>query len=133
MPNRLEELRVKRGLSRPTVAALCDTSETQIYRLERGLRKLYDTDWLYNLAQVLKCYPSELLPLEWQSPPQAIHSGLLQKAIIKASELKEAVKETDNELSEEQFAILVSIVYEKLLQGNSTETADILQLFKKPD
>src|SRR5688572_6837347 len=60
LPNRILELREAIPLTRSQLGELVHTSETQIYRLEMGLRKLTQT-WIERIAPVLKVQAYEIL------------------------------------------------------------------------
>ena len=60
--NNLETLRKRAGLTRERLAELVGTTETTIYRKERGIRGLQE-DELDLYAQALHCRPEELISL----------------------------------------------------------------------
>ena len=59
-PNRIAEMRKRRGLSQAALAALCNTSNQQISRLETSKREL-SVQWLVRLGRALECRPINLL------------------------------------------------------------------------
>lgn len=55
---RLEKIRVAKGLSRPQVAKALNSTEMTIYRLERGSIQISDS-WLQKFAKVYDCRPAD--------------------------------------------------------------------------
>lgn len=66
MGNRVKELRLAQGLSQEQLAERCNTSKTQISRLERGSRRM-TFDWAYRLAGALRCTASDLLDTDFSA------------------------------------------------------------------
>lgn len=64
--NRIGTLRTGAGLSIQELADRCDTTYQQIYRLEKGERRLTAT-WMRRIAAALHCDPMDLL--EHSAPP----------------------------------------------------------------
>lgn len=60
LKNRLQSLRMDRGLSQEALAELVGTNKGQISKLERSERRLSNT-WLERLAAALQCHPLELI------------------------------------------------------------------------
>lgn len=60
-PNRIRELRLAAGLTLDQLAALANTSNQQISRLERGERKL-SLEWMDRIAQALGREVHDMLP-----------------------------------------------------------------------
>lgn len=58
--NNLENMRIKRGLTRQQLADRVNVTETTIYRKERGDRKLSDRD-IPRYAMALRCKPEDLV------------------------------------------------------------------------
>lgn len=67
-PNRIREVREKRGITIGALAERTDVSSSQIYRLERGARELTLT-WMRRLSAALECSVPELLLPEDLGPP----------------------------------------------------------------
>ena len=67
-PNRIREVREKRGLTIGVLAERTDVSSSQIYRLERGARELTLT-WMRRLSAALECSVPELLLPDDLAPP----------------------------------------------------------------
>jgi transcriptional regulator with XRE-family HTH domain len=128
MQNRLREFRKKRGYTLQQLADAVGTSHQQLQRLESGERRLSDL-WIEKLYKPLGCYPSELLPLEWQKPAEAIDIDLLQKAI---RVVEEAIEKDENKPNAYQKSVAISGLYEKLRRGESVDGAEILN-FQKGD
>lgn len=61
-PNRLRELRKRRGLNPEELGALVKTSKTQITRLENRTRN-FTVDMLLRICGVLKCTADEIIDL----------------------------------------------------------------------
>jgi transcriptional regulator with XRE-family HTH domain len=59
-PNRIAEIRKKRGLSMEKLAEKLNTSRGQIFQLETGKRKLTH-EWMLRLAQALQCRPEDFI------------------------------------------------------------------------
>lgn len=59
-PNRIAELRQRRGLSQTALAILVGTSQQQIDRLEREERRL-TWNWMKKLSKALHCHPMDLV------------------------------------------------------------------------
>jgi transcriptional regulator with XRE-family HTH domain len=60
MKNRISEWRKKRGMTLADLATRINTSEGQLSRLERGLRRL-DTEWLEKISLALHTRPVDLV------------------------------------------------------------------------
>lgn len=76
--NRLKEIRLEAGMTRRELADALNTSEGQIYQLEKGIRKLDET-WMRRIAPIFKCAPGELIsPL----PKNDIDDDLIKQAGI---------------------------------------------------
>ena len=58
--NRIKELREARGLSAADLAEMVGTSQPQITRLERGVRRL-TVEWMTRIARALDCRPMDLI------------------------------------------------------------------------
>ncbi len=61
-PNRIREIRLKRGLSQARLAERLNTSQSQIDRLEKGERKL-TVEWLKKISEALDVFMGQLLVL----------------------------------------------------------------------
>jgi transcriptional regulator with XRE-family HTH domain len=61
MPNRIKQLRLDNGMTLKQVAANAGTSVQQIYKLERGDRRLTD-DWMRRISRALGVPVAALLP-----------------------------------------------------------------------
>ena len=59
-PNRIRELRLKRGWSQEELATRVGCSKVQISGLERGRPRL-DVDWMRRIADALGVFPVDLL------------------------------------------------------------------------
>lgn len=69
VPNRVKELMNLRGYTARKVATDANYSEDTINRLKAGRKSpQMSVEHMLRLANILKVYPSELLPLEWQKP-----------------------------------------------------------------
>ena len=78
MRNRIREWRQRRGLSVHDLATRAATSRQQIYKLERGERRLTE-GWMRRLGTALDCHPAALLadtgPADFalaESPPRPV-------------------------------------------------------------
>lgn len=60
MANRIREWRQRRAMSVQQLATRIGTTRQQIYKLERGERRLTE-DWMRRLAAALGCHPADLL------------------------------------------------------------------------
>lgn len=60
MPNRINEWRLRSGLSMQKLAEKAGTSRQQVHKLERGERRLTE-DWMRRFADALDCDPADLL------------------------------------------------------------------------
>jgi DNA-binding XRE family transcriptional regulator len=60
--NRIRELRRAAGMTGEELAKLVGTNSAQIYKLERGCRKL-DSVWMARIAEALGCTAADLLPV----------------------------------------------------------------------
>lgn len=60
MPNRIREWRQRRAVSVQQLATRAGTTRQQIYKLERGERRLTE-GWMRRLAAALGCHPADLL------------------------------------------------------------------------
>lgn len=58
--NRIQELRVERGMTQKTLAEYCNTTQSAIARLETGKRKLTE-HWLKVIAEALQVAPWALI------------------------------------------------------------------------
>lgn len=70
MDNRIDIVREEKGMSVNALAETLGVPRSTLNKLRRGERKI-TTQWLERFAKALDCYPSELLPVEWQKPLQA--------------------------------------------------------------
>lgn len=61
-PNRIEEIRMSRGMRQEDLAEKVGTTGAQIGKLERRERRL-TTGWMMRLAQALEVYPTDLLDM----------------------------------------------------------------------
>lgn len=79
-PNRIREMRKKRGLTLERLAERVGTNNQQISRLETGQRRL-TVEWLTRLATALDCLREDLLPEE-ETPapdPRPLNRQLLRR------------------------------------------------------
>lgn len=60
MKNRIKEIRKKRKLTQEELANLVGVSKQQIFRLEKGVRKLTQ-EWLIKISKALNCNIEDLL------------------------------------------------------------------------
>ncbi|ELU1435755.1 TPA: helix-turn-helix transcriptional regulator [Providencia rettgeri] len=58
---RIRNERIKQGISQESLALLTDIDRSYVGRIERGEVNI-TVEKLYQIANVLKCSPSELLP-----------------------------------------------------------------------
>ncbi|EPC5878120.1 helix-turn-helix domain-containing protein [Providencia hangzhouensis] len=58
---RIRNERIKQGISQESLALLTDIDRSYVGRIERGEVNI-TVEKLYQIAEVLKCSPSELLP-----------------------------------------------------------------------
>ncbi|HIE5765851.1 TPA: helix-turn-helix domain-containing protein [Proteus mirabilis] len=58
---RIRNERIKQGISQESLALLTDIDRSYVGRIERGEVNI-TVEKLYQIADVLKCSPSELLP-----------------------------------------------------------------------
>lgn len=65
--NNLQSIRERKGFTREGAAVKLNTSATQIYRLEKGLRKL-DENWLSKFSELYFCRQSEILGEDNKQP-----------------------------------------------------------------
>lgn len=63
MPNRIKDMRMKRGMSLSELSELTGMTRSELHKLEKGVRRIR-TDHLPPLAKALKCGPEELLNAE---------------------------------------------------------------------
>jgi repressor LexA len=66
-PNRLREIRLRRGMTLQQIADLCNTAFQEISKLERGERRL-TADWMDRLARALRVDRDELLQARRKVP-----------------------------------------------------------------
>jgi transcriptional regulator with XRE-family HTH domain len=76
-PNRVRELRERKGLSQAELARLANVTPSALNKLENGARRL-DQHWMLRLAPLLDCAPPDLLPIE-QNPN---HLGDAERALV---------------------------------------------------
>lgn len=62
-PNRIKEMRLKRGMSLSELSELTGMTRSELHKLEKGVRRIR-TDHLPPLSQSLRCGPEELLNAE---------------------------------------------------------------------
>lgn len=68
MRNRIQEQRQAKGWSMQRLADAVGTTKSQIFKLERGDRRL-TVEWMEIIARALDCLPADLLPPEDAMPP----------------------------------------------------------------
>jgi transcriptional regulator with XRE-family HTH domain len=103
--NNIEKLRKRLGLTRPQLADRLNTTETTIYRKERGDRGLTDKEiTLY--AKALRCSPEELVgnkemkPLPEEAPADNLEdSALMNEMMKRISELERVVMKLAAEIA----------------------------------
>ena len=114
--NRIRYLRERVGLSVEGLAKLAGVHRNQIYKLEAGERKLY-SQYIQKIAKALDCYPSELMPQEWQRPEEGrLERERLEKAvkIVIASDAPEFEKFTKKKPTPEELAELIILRYDQI-------------------
>ena len=67
--NRIEEFRKNKKWTAKHLAELVGTSAPQIFRLEKGERKL-SQDWMERIAKVLECTPADLISSDSSPLPE---------------------------------------------------------------
>lgn len=111
--NRVKEMRKLSGLTAEQVAEKANTSQPQIFRLEKGQRDL-SLDWIARLSKALNCKPYELLPLEWQ--PKATQS-IDHHSLTNIGEIIETVEvwleENNKKLMPKDKALLITTLLEE--------------------
>lgn len=103
--NNIEILRKRLGITRPQLAERLNTTETTIYRKERGDRKLSDRE-AKRYAEALRCEPEELFgDVKGDSKPIVetdISKLTFGEVVERLISLEGTVKELSHRLSEHQ-------------------------------
>lgn len=79
MPNRVRALLKERGIKIKDIASITGYTHDSLMKINRGDTGLTHES-IERLASAIKCYPSELLPLDWQKPGE-----INEEALIKAT------------------------------------------------
>jgi transcriptional regulator with XRE-family HTH domain len=117
--NKIKELRLRLGLSLEDVAGRVGTSHQNIQRLESGGVSL-TSQWIEPISRALNCYPSELLPDEWQKE-HSLYYDALSKAIQLAEEF---LNENELEMPPEIKGRFVAAIYEMAITEEKKATEE---------
>ena len=107
--NNIRRLLKERGMSVKALEIGTGYTHDSIMKINRGATALTQ-DSMRKIADVIGCYPSELLPDSWQKPSIGLDMNLLESAIKDADTLLEAAnKKIDNP---QKKALLIKYLYE---------------------
>lgn len=89
------------------ISKRADMSSGYLKQLKKGERRL-NIIYLYSIAIALNKLPSEVLPIEWQKPTEALDEDCLQQALVRVLNAKKA------EMDAETVAALTTEWYKAL-------------------
>lgn len=117
--NRLAEFIRKSPMTVEQVAEAANLTRDSVNRIKAGKVKLNENT-LFRFAKALNCYPSELLPLEWQKPnSHDIDVKILADSIREVTEAANNTKKAESMLPSEKLYELMALLYnDKIIKNN---------------
>lgn len=104
--NNINNLIKRSGLSINEVVARSGYTRDNVSRIRKGIIKLNEEN-MQKMAFALNCYPSELLPLEWQKPAEIIESRL-EEAIKYAFKVNQELPQSEKLTGEQNLHLVIN-------------------------
>lgn len=127
--NRLAEFIRKSGLTVQQIADCAGLTRDSVNRIKAGQVNLNE-EKLYKFSKIFNCYPSELLPLEWQKPAlYEVDPDILAKAALKIEEILEAREKIgDKPLELEEKCKIISHYYNEIINKQTAGEKNVIKI-----
>ncbi len=126
MDNNVDKMRIKKELSKKQLSIRLNTTRQSLDRLINGETQI-TLHWLERIAKALDCYPSELLPNDWQKLPdinEKLHLEITTHVV-------NAAKDINLELTPKQLSVLISSLYSDAITNPESVESEKVKLILK--
>lgn len=88
-------------------------------------------DTVEKLSHALKCYPCELLPVEWQIPENTINQTALEEVVLKLMPIYDKFKDDNNPFTHQEYASVIALFYNRhLKKGIPIEKSEVIRFLQ---